>query len=119
MIYNPDHPARSIPALGEAVGIVDDHAGLPITSPAVANRIALDAAHRGYLAGLTQARQELKTADEVAEELGLAKVTIQKHAQRHGFGWKVGRAAYVFTPQDIENMRALSRRGRGSGAGED
>lgn len=107
-MYDADHPARSIEALADAVAWIDDTRN-PHNSPAVATRIALDAAHRAYQAGRDQAVMELMTADEAAHELGISKRGVLWHAQHNNIGWNVGRAAYVFRPEDIERMRELAR----------
>lgn len=108
MTSDPDHPARSIPALAGVVARIDD-ARNPHNSPAVAQRIALDAAHRAYQAGRTQAVMELMTADEAAHELGISKRGVLWHARQNDIGWLVGEAAYVFRPEDVERMRDLAR----------
>lgn len=107
-MYDPDHPARSIPALADTVARIDD-ARNPHNSPAVATRIALDAAQRGYQAGRDQAVMELMTAEDAAAVLGISKRGVLWHAQHNNIGWNVGRAAYVFRPEDIERMRELGR----------
>lgn len=101
-----DHPARDIPSLADAVARIDE-----LTtpdrwhpSPAVAQRIALDAAHEGYQAGRHDAIRELMTTADVAAALGVTVGRVRQLARARGAGWEIGRD-WLFRPEDVDALR--------------
>lgn len=114
-MYDADHPARAIGPLAETVSRIDDLTARPSVSPAVASRIALDAAHLAYQAGRTAAIGELVTTGQAAALLGVTERTVRDHATRRAngpapLGWQISRGTWLFRPEDIAAMRALGRK---------
>lgn len=106
---NPEHPARDAVSLAETVAAIDDATDPERfrATPAVANRIALDAAHRAYQAGQHDALSGLLTAEQAAHALGVTPAYVRQLAAKLGIGWQVGRYSWVFRPADVERMRGL------------
>lgn len=105
---NADHPAREIPSLAETVSAIDDRIDSPSwrPSPAVANRIALDAAHAAYQTGRHDAIRELVTTEQAAALLGVTTPQVRRIADKLGLGWHLARTVWLFTPDDLAAMRA-------------
>ena len=120
---NSDHPARGIPPLADLVAAIDDatapHRWKP--SPAVANKIALNAAHVAYTAGRHAAVAELLTTEQAAHALGVGMPHVRTLAERFGVGWQISRGVWLFRPEEVEAMRerntARGRPRREDGAG--
>lgn len=104
-MYDADHPARAIDALAETVARIDDLTARPLVSPAIASRIALDAAHAAYQAGRAAAVAELMTTEQAARSIGRAPRTVQQLARAHGIGWQISRNTWLFRPEDVEQLR--------------
>lgn len=47
----------------------------------------------------------LMTTAEVAAELGISERRVRALAAARRVGWKVGRGAWVFRPEDVERLR--------------
>lgn len=62
---------------------------------------------------------ELLTTAEVARQLGVAPRTIRDQAARHGLGTLLTARTLVFTPAEVERLRArvTGKRGRPHGIG--
>ena len=65
-------------------------------------------ARKAYQQGRRDAMMELRTATEVAEELGVHRTTVFRWARDHELGWRVGRDV-LFLSEHVEKMRGLKR----------
>ena len=82
--------------------------GLVSASPYSLELWVLWTARKAYQAGRGDAMMELRTATEVAEELGVHRTTVFRWARDHELGWRVGRDV-LFLREHIERMRGLKR----------
>lgn len=108
---NADHPARGIPPLADGVSAIDNAIN-PARwhgSPAVAHRVALDAAHRAYVAGRHAAIRELVTTEQAAAVLDITPPQVRRIAAKLGVGWHLERTVWLFTPDDLAAMAARKR----------
>lgn len=90
---------RAIERLLDRRGQVQAHAG---TLEKAMDWIARTAWQRGRQSALLDAR----SAAEVAEELGVHRVTLYRRAAAVNAGWRIGNAL-VYLPEDIERAFGL------------
>lgn len=110
-----DHPSRQLDALAAAVSRIDEitEPGRRL-SPAAYTRTALDAVWLAYQAGRAAAVSELRTTQQVADDLGIDSSLVRRYASQRGIGWNIGRD-WLFRPEDVEAVRSRNTiRGRAS-----
>jgi len=71
-----------------------------------------DGTNSDYERGLHDALMSLRTTEQAAAELGIGPARVRRAAALYGIGWQASPRCWLFTPDDIRNLRNRPPAGR-------